>query len=86
LLLTGVTVAGDGLFDLTRGIFGYLYALAHRRGHADALGAAQLEHGLGVFAEERRLDGHHGYLMRTDDLGEAAMDGGQALGVVGHFA
>ena len=82
LLLTGATVAGDALLDLAGGVLGDLEPLTDGGGHADALGAAEFKHRLGVLAEKRRFDGHDGGRMLYDHLGEAAVDELQPLGVV----
>lgn len=85
LLFTGITVAGDGLFYLSWSVFRYLKALSHGSGHTDALCAPQLEHRLWVFAKERTLDGHHGWLVCADHLGQPPVNSRKSLCMVREF-
>lgn len=67
LLLVRITVAGDGLLDLFRGIFRYAQTRLHGRSDGNALRPSQLQHALHVLPEERCFNSAANRFVLPDD-------------------
>ena len=74
MLLGGVAVAGDGAFDEGGLVFGVGHVVVEGSGDGDALGAPELEHGLGILAEEGGLDGEVVGVVSLDDVVDGVED------------